>query len=356
MVALLLLLGCGGGGETVTTTTTTTTPTTTIIATTTTTIATTTTTIATTTTTLAPVVFSDHVTDLTKIAYLVQAGSVSGDRIATHNYLSLLSTEATVEVFAPVGAELVAIGYYIERADSVPEYSLFFQVDDNVYYYFDHLVKCSPKIEAVAPATPRPDSTTVAPTAATFVAAGEFIASAEGTLQARTWDFGAYDLSHANPVANLTRYSATDRYVTGLNAFSYYPAAIRDQYLAIVGTSATQLYPTTECQSPCRDVVGTAAGYWYLDAGTDATYTSTMPLASRPDGSVRWGGVGGGGTDYRVMPDPVTITVGAAQCYEDGAGNYLFIELLSSDELGVYYGSGATPETFPTSGYKSYVR
>jgi hypothetical protein len=299
--------------------------------------------------------FTQHVTTLAKISFMVQPGSVSGDEISPHSYLSILTTEATVEVYAPAAAELSAIGYYTERVDLVPEYSLWFKVNNNLFYFFDHLVACSPKIKAVAPATPRPDSTTVAPTSPVSVTAGEFVASAEGTLQARTFDFGAYDTTNVNPVANASRYTPTNRYVTGVNPYRYYSASMRSQYLNIVGVTTGTHYPTTECQSPCRDVLGTAAGYWYLDSGTDATYTTNLPIAYRPDGSVRWGGVGGGGLDQSTLTDPVSITTGESHAYISGS-NYLYIKLISATSLGVYYGSGAPPADFPSSGYKTYAR
>lgn len=350
---LCLLMSCATVSDTTTTTSSTaTTSSTTTSSTAATTTSTTTT--STTTTTLAAVEFTHHITDLTLISFIIPPGSRSGDEISPHSYLSILTTEATVEVNAPVGAELSAIGYYTERSDAVPEYSLWFKVNSNVYYFFDHLVKCSPKIEAVAPATPRPDSTTVPPTSPVSVSAGEFIASAEGTLQARTFDFGAYDASHANPVANASRYSATNRYVTGINPYTYYPTSLRTQYLNKVGIAVGTLNPTTECRSPCRDVLGTAAGYWYLDSGTDATYTTNLPLLLEVDGSVRWGGVGGGGIDQNSSPDPVAITTGESQAYTY-SGNYLYIKLLDANSLGVSYGSGAPPASFPAS-YKTYVR
>ena len=287
----------------------------------------------------AVVEFTSYITDLSKISYIIQPGNSSGTVIEPRSYLAINRTESTLEVFAPTAGELIGIGYYVARADGVPEYALYFKAGGTAYYFFAHLIDVIPEISAAGPASPQPTSAYVTPTVPVSVTAGELIGHSEGTPQARTFDFGAYDTANKNAVANESRYSAEDRYLTGVNPYSYYSKDKRDAYLALTGNPAGTIVPTTECRNPCRDVPGTAAGYWHLDSGTDATYPSRMYVISEVDGSVYWGGVGGRDTDFKtasnIPSDPAGFTTGDSYQYSGSAG-YLFIKLLSSTELGVY--------------------
>lgn len=131
--------------------------------------------------------------------------------------------------------------------------------------------------------------------------------------------------------------------------------------------------PGKKCPNSSSDVPGTAAGYWFADESyrlveDDEFYfggTSRRFTIAAYAGSVQWAGVGMGAdeADVGTSPvDPADLQVGDSFCYKndldwiDTGKNHLLVKLLSDTELGVYYGEGACPASFPISGYKTYVR
>ena len=106
-----------------------------------------------------PVQFTAHITDLDKVDRIVPPGSQSGNTFAPHSYIKLLPGVGKVEVYAPIDSELDMVGYYSESAaDYDPnadptiysQYILFFKVNENVFYYFDHLDEVASKIKEVS--------------------------------------------------------------------------------------------------------------------------------------------------------------------------------------------------------------
>ncbi|MFH1825853.1 MAG: hypothetical protein ABH823_00995 [bacterium] len=314
--------------------------------------------------------FTAYVTDLDNISSIIPTGSISDNLIKVRSHLTITSSISTVEVYAPMSAELDAIAYYVVRDDGVPDWALYFKVNDDFYYFFAHLIDVVPKIKAVAPGTPRDDSSSIQPTSPVSFVAGELIGSAEGSPFTKRFDFGAYDLTNTNAVANPERYysdtpgNEPDKYLTGLNPYLCYPTEMKNAHVALFATAMGVLVTTTECRGVSQDVLGTASGYWYLDADTTAVYSSRLAIAEELNGSVRWGGVGSSGSNgqydatvwYDYTPiSPARITTDESHCYESSSG-YLYVKLFSTEALGVYFGTGSTPESFPSSGYKTYVR
>jgi len=321
---------------------------------TTTTTTTTSTTTSTSTTTLPE--FTSHIVGLDNISYIVPSGSVSGDIISPHSYLSLNANVSMTDVYAPMAAQVDSIGYWI--SDNQTTYQVFFKVNDTFFYFFDHLQELSPEIDAAAPQEPLNTSAGADPTSSVSVQAGDLVGRTEGTYGARTFDFGVYDLLHNNTVANPERYSSSDRYLHGLCPYDLYSDEMKAGYSALFGSLGGILVPGSECRNPSRDVPGTASGMWYLDSGSNDTYGSQFALASTLDGSVRWGGVSPGTHEDAISPtDPANITAGESFCYSDAFNpdTYLFVKLLSATELAVSYNSGDCPESFPDS-YVTYLR
>jgi len=311
---------------------------------------------------LPPPVFTHHITDLSKIMYIVPPGSVSGNTFAEHSYLSLKESADRVPVFAPIDSKLGAVAYYGDSAGNT-SYTLSFKVNENVFYYVE-IIEVSAKIRAVSPSEPRPHSRTDDPTSPVFVKAGELIGYVGKNQLYRIWDFGVYDVTNRNNVANPERHGdkyGADRYLTGLCPYDFYPAEMKNEYLDLFsGANGTPVI-VSDCRGLSQDVVGTAAGYWFLDSGSDETYGPQLVIASTLDGKVRWGGVGFSIDDgFRVQNsnpiDPASITVGESACYLGNKGGNLFIKLLSETELGVFYRTGNCPSSFPEAGYKVYAR
>jgi hypothetical protein len=106
-------------------------------------------------------------------------------------------------------------------------------------------------------------------------------------------------------------------------------------------------------------VAGTASGAWFLDSGAVGDYGSQMAIAATlDDGQVRMGGVGSGlwidsGDVTFALPGDIT----AEHCYFKD-GTVLYLKVVSSTELMVYYESAAAgcPGTFPSAQAKAYLR
>ncbi|MFH1826488.1 MAG: hypothetical protein ABH823_04270 [bacterium] len=333
-----------------------------------TTIASTTTSTTTSTTgTTVPLQFSAYITDLSKIAYITPIGSIGthpdGAEFKSHSFFRITDEVTTVEVYSPVSAEVVEMKYLINRADNVPEYYLLFQINDNLFFYFDHLIDVNAEIKSFRPDEPTDDSTvSFYPPSPIAIQAGELIGSTEGTLQAHNWDFGAYDTSTTPAQINPARFYGQTSRLYGICPYQYYPESMKEQYLNLFADSFGTIIPGASCGSVSQDVADTAAGAWFLDSGTDSTYKAKFVIAKTITDNIQWGGVGSGvlvdrQTDTYTPIDPAEITAGESASYQDyERENYLFIKLLSATELGIIYGSGETPAVFPETGYKTYLR
>jgi len=304
----------------------------------------------------------------------VPSGTVSGDTMAEQSYIHLKDDVGMVDIYAPYDADLERIALHYEREDGIPEYKLVFKINNNIYYSYDHIVTVIDRIDAVAPEA-ADDSREVSPRTPVSVKAGEHIGSTEGTLQGRSFDFKVYDLTHENPVANPERFTLkisdgySLKYYRAICPYSLYTEQMYKEYSKLFGSPSGTLFPDTECRNPCRDVPGTAAGYWFLDAEGDEDYSRQFTIASSLDGGVRWGGTGkkdfkgdfGTCFDSRFEDnplDPESIEVGDSYCYTNDMteDDFTYIKLISDDELAVYYGLGRCPGAFPDSGYRVYHR
>ena len=318
---------------------------------------------------LEPVVFTHHITDLSKIVKITPSGSA-------RSYISPRNKKERTPVYAPIDSEFGAVGYYIEN--DYPIYLLYFKVNDNVVYAFDHIGEVSDKIKAVSPQEPRfQDSRTVELSSRVPIKGGELIGYVGINPSSTGLDFLVIDHTNRNKVANPKRHETEGGptfYLTGLCPYSFYPEDMKKEYLALFGyweRDKLIYYSDPECGDISRDVIGTASGYWYLDSGTDKIYNEPLIIVSSFDGGVGWTGVGEpigffedrGGFDnsyegeFIIVPEKLTIE--QSECYvneRDSSGEFLFVKVLSDTELAVYYGEGNCPSSFPEEGYKVYVR
>ena len=317
-----------------------------------------------------PVQFTHHIIDLSHYQRLIPPGSISADTFAEHGYLTLKEDIDKSPIYAPIDADVLGIAYYSYSDQYTPEtksYDLSLIINKDLSLFFGGITELAPKLKAVAPQQPQESSASIDPTEPTSVKAGELIGYANGG-----WDFGAYDKSNQNTVANTDRYwykgsNTPGKYVTGVCPYKYYPDDMRQEYL--------NLMDGKKCPNASRDVPGTVAGYWFADKSFNIVeddffyfggdYSLRLAIAAKEDGGVKWGGVGKGTdkADVDASPtDPADLQVGDSFCYKndldwiDTGKNYLFVKLLSETELGVLYGTGECPEAFPESGYRTYVR
>ena len=307
-------------------------------------------------------VFTHHITDLSKISEVVLPGSVSVDTFAEHSYLHIKESVDRVPIYAPIDSELTEIGF---SGPSI--YFLVFRINDEITYYLDGIVEENDEIKAANPfSQPNEGSQTEDPIFPVFVEGGELLGYTNRDAGVRVWDFGVVNKSNRNIVANAERHEDQHgpyRYLTGVCPYDFYPEDMKKEYLslhAIWDDKGFVEYREIECRGPSNDVPGTAAGYWFLDSGTNDIYGPKFVIAADIDGYVKWGGVGDGAQEGQAV-DPAEIRVGEEACYSENRGwverdDNVFIKLLSETELGVFYGEGDCPTTFPEEGYKVYVR
>jgi len=313
-------------------------------------------------------VFTHHIIVLSDYESLTPPGSISLNTFAEHGYLKLKDGVKRSPIYAPIDVEIRGIAYYSYSDQYVPEvtnsYDLFVFVNKDVDLFLGGIAELVPKLKAVAPQEPQETSVGNEMTPIS-VKAGELLGYVEG------WDFGAYDITNRNIVANPQRHLSKwddfpGKYVTGVCPYNYYPDDMKQEYL--------DLMDGKKCPNASRDVPGTAAGYWFGNetfhvVEDDDFYVSGESLrfviSGREDNSVGWAGFGSG-TDrvgIGASPvDPADFQVGDSFCYKndldwiDTGKNYLFVKLLSGAELGLFYGEGICPSSFPEEGYKIYVR
>ena len=104
-----------------------------------------------------------------------------------------------------------------------------------------------------------------------------------------------------------------------------------------------------------RDVVGTAAGAWWIKGSATDGYRERVGIVSEYVDNVVVGGLGPAGTIvFPNSPPPESITT--TYCYANG-NEHLELSLIDNDTLWLAYGAGACPATpLTTPGGQTYVR
>jgi len=323
----------------------------------------------------SPVQFTNHIIDLSHYKSLTPPGTISANTFAPHGYLTLKDDIDKSPIYAPTDADVLFISYY-SYSDAITKetktYDLSLIVNEDLELFFGGIAELTPKLKAVAPQQPKESSAGVDPTQPTSIKAGELLGYLVREVSGGGWDFGVFDKSNQNTVANINRHvygrdNAVSKYVTGVCAYNYYPDDMKQEYLDLI--------PSKQCPNSSRDVPGTVAGYWFADKDFNnveddffyfgGDYSLRLVIAAKQDGGVQWSGVGEGTdrTDDGSFPtDPADLQVGDSFCYKndldwiDMGKNYLFVKLLSEEKLGVFYGNGQCSSSFPESGFKTYLR
>ncbi len=304
-------------------------------------------------------VFTRHITDLSQLEIIVPPGSLSGDHISSHSYVGN-ALPTTVPVYAPVDAHLVNGAYYHEGG--LNQYSLLFRVSCEVTFVLDHFVDPIDSIRSMFPDSAS-DHTRTGPDLEDPlpVHAGDLLGYTTGVPSSGRWDFGVYNTEHMNTFGNNTRYES-NYWWRDLNSdcpYDYFSDPLREEYYARLGTAGGTLVPGADCRGASQDVAGTPSGAWFLDSGQEGAYGARMAIAATlDDGQVRMGGVGSGlwidlGEPTFALPADITDE----HCYLKN-GTVVYLKVLSSTELMVYYQNPATgcPSAIPSAQAKIYVR
>lgn len=297
-----------------------------------------------------PPVLSAHLTDLSRVRYIVPPGSISGDEIKGHSHVQT-DGAGPVPVYAPVDMVLVA-GTWVELSD---DFGFEFEIGERFRLRLGHITDPRGDIAALIP---RDDpSSLFSRVGPVPVAAGELIGHTTGTRQTNGFDFGLYDMDVEVVTPNAATYRA-NREWTKLNSvcpYDYFDAGLRAGYFALFGTIAGVLVPGADCRR-IDDVAlgGTLAGEWYLTSHPpDGTYLPRFAVGADLAGTaVRIAGIGGV-LDVVGAPDPRTVVDRA--CYE-GDGRFVFLRLTAADGLEAVAGPGPCPADFPGTGARSYRR
>ena len=325
--------------------------------------------------------FRCHFFELDKAAYVCPLGQLNGGhREALALGLSLVQIKPSVieaggrmAVFAPADMALVRYAHYRFGADA-PEWTLVFRVDDRLSITFGALREPSRKIIDATSRVPAATSAEFPLRRPVRVRAGEIIAFTTGTSRAHNWDIWVYDRDARNRFARPERYRANELGVRLRQAVCPYDLLapdLRTEAYALLGVTGPG--ETDDCGNASRDVPGTLAGQWHLDAdpshgvvsGKDGVWATPLAVYERLTGSVDIHGVAG--KRWRIKPgdrthkDPARVT--GSHCFElrepwrGDQDGYVYFKLLSETKLSVAHAAtGTCPDGFPVAGARSYFR
>ena len=285
-------------------------------------------------------VFTNHITDLTKIETITPPGAVSDETIAQHSYIFIRQhgPVQSVPVYAPIDSELVNVVWVLEGDKE--QHLLTIQVSCEVWIRLDPVNDVVDKILAVRSASPGVDSrdgVRVAP--AVQFEAGELIGYSSGGLPecCPVWDFGVYNTSRPNAFANpaRTQRASQRKYVDC--PYDYFTEPLKGQYYALLGIGT--------CRRTSIDIPGAIAGEWFSQPPeADPEAFGTLAI-----GQAIWDGdrlaIGALNFSFEVEPsyvDPASVTT--EHCYEgtlNGQRGYVYLKLLDELTLAEAHGAGS---------------
>lgn len=308
-------------------------------------------------------VFTSNVTDLARVSFIHPLGAAWGGEIRGHTYVQSDGPQP-VPVVLPVDAHLESIIYLAYWDEPTRgDWGLRFRPSCEVMIKFGHVTHPISDITKLWNGPPAQNSSqwldlkTPVP-----FAAGTQIATTTGTRETNNWDFGVLNLSVENRFANQSRYAPPEvrpgdfnSYVNADCPYDYFAEPLRPAYLSRLGSIlAGAPVAGATCRSAVRDVAGTAAGAWWLSDTPDPNYAPRIGIVSEYGGYAVIGGIGVTKTiSLATTTPPETVTSG--HCYATGT-EFVALKLVSGTELHVAHGTGSCPVSFPSSGFKVYVR
>ena len=321
-------------------------------------------------------IFTNHITDLERVASIVNLGMVSDNTIAQHTYVHPIqgigsdSEDRKIPIYAPMRGQLYDAGYSVgydpatksAKAGEEGQYLLYFQVSCQVTIRLAHVAGVVDKLAERLPSSPKFDSRTDGIEPPVMFEAGEQIGWF--LLDGQALDFGLYNTEHINMFINQERYRFFQQPLHADCPYDYFQESLRSQYYALFGTPWLDLFPDSHCGTVSRDVAGTIAGQWFnapwpppgLSPG-EAQGGGEMAVAigNHRDGTAE---IGGPFFHLRIHPsnpthaDPTLVTT--ENCYSDRS-QFVFLKVLSDDRLGVANGSGECPSNMHDE-YITYYR
>lgn len=191
--------------------------------------------------------FSNHITDLDKVTLIQPGGGVekygSQNIIKSHSYIVV---DGEVPIYAPVGSVAFEGANYME--EGLEQFSVFFQVNCDTFYLFDHIHKPVAKLKNEFTKKPTEDSRTSAIGPVEF-STGELIGYTTGTRGAHHFDFGLYDMNENNPYHGYKNVDINERDRWSICPFDNYSESMKSEYTSRFGTIRSQdPIPTSLCK------------------------------------------------------------------------------------------------------------
>ena len=170
-------------------------------------------------------VFTNHITDTSKVSYVAPPPTIgSGPSLKTHSYVG--TNHINVPVYAPAAMILKSGSHYVGGP-----YTFEFQVSCEVTVRFGHITNPIDAIRKLLPSEPQSGSQTQELSPVSF-AAGELVAYTTGTDAAGNWDFGVYNSAVSNRYASDPNWSQSTTYTTAVCPFDYFTPDLKSAYTA----------------------------------------------------------------------------------------------------------------------------
>lgn len=295
----------------------------------------------------------------------------------TVNIKKEIAEKRPIEVYAPTDINLVAYSFTLMDPEPTPDWSLHFEINEDLSLVLHHIKNASQKIIDVAGNTPKKnDSRTTDvrwPKEVKFKA-GEVIGTTTGTSLAHNWNIYLYDKKIKNPFINQERFASLyspDNLLTAACIFDYYEDVnVKNDFYKLLGS--TKAGQAKSCGNPSADKKGTLSGLWHtkldgIDMGSyDGPYADPFSIFKRSDQTISIYEINKAA--YTIYPhnstykDPSEVTT--SHCYQltDNQNpsifkGYAYFRIDSDTQMSAVYNSaGSCPTAFPQDRAKTYYR
>jgi len=326
--------------------------------------------------------FTEYLIDPKYVQKIGQIGIVhgSGLNIVERSYISIKKEfwGQEIPLYAPGDITLVAGAKYKmpgAPADFIPDYVLKFDAGCGVEIVLGHMKGVVDLIDDKIPNIQQ-DSLENYIRPIKFKA-GELIGSytqQEGNGYVGGFDFVMRDRNFKNQFLNQERYEygMSDNLLTGVCPYDFYTGEKKTNYYNLFGGARGTLFKEKSCGNASRDKAGTISGMWFLDKEVKASIYDSYKE-------------GDYGSPVSVVGDEESITIGHLgqsvmtriysnnptyklpteitneHCYQiqenSNANGYIYFKVIDNLTTEIYYSpTGNCPQSFPSSGSKTYYK
>lgn len=263
-----------------------------------------------------------------------------------------------VPIYAPIDSDLVEAVY--KNSKGALDFDIHLMVSCQIWYLVNHITDPVDKIRSALPSIPATstmDPPKISPSI--HFTSGELLGYTSGTPLPHNWDFGVFDLTHANQFVNQARYDQDKfgKFQTAICPLDLFPESQKTTYYGLIGE--TKPVANGKCGPISPDKAGTLSGSWFetKDPAPDHSLHFKLMIGQYVDDIIRITG-----EDFQPtieIPasnssflDPLVVT--DRHCYLAN-GHSVDFKVVSDQEMQVKTGSSC-PSTFPSSDFKTYWR